>query len=49
MAGVVRAFRAPPRTALAVGISLAHIGEFSLVMLAIANQLALLSLEVRQC
>jgi hypothetical protein len=44
---VVRLFGVPLRLGLAVGLSMAHIGEFSLVLLSMANQLRLLSSQVR--
>lgn len=47
ISSVVAMFRVPIRTSFAVGISLAHIGEFAFVLLAIAKQLQLLALEVR--
>lgn len=43
---VVHLFGMPLRTSLAVGISMAHIGEFSFVLLSVANQLKLLSPQV---
>eukprot|EP00882_Tetradesmus_deserticola_P013100 GHRQ01013893.1.p1 GENE.GHRQ01013893.1~~GHRQ01013893.1.p1 ORF type:complete len:396 (+),score=103.55 GHRQ01013893.1:413-1600(+) len=43
---VVRLFGVPLRLGLAVGLSMAHIGEFSLVLLSMANQLKLLSSQV---
>jgi hypothetical protein len=43
---VVRLFGVPLRLGLAVGLSMAHIGEFSLVLLSMANQLRLLSSQV---
>jgi hypothetical protein len=43
---VVRLFGVPMRLGLAVGLSMAHIGEFSLVLLSMANQLRLLSSQV---
>jgi predicted Kef-type K+ transport protein len=45
---VVRLFGVPLRLGLAVGLSMAHIGEFSLVLLSMANQLRLLSSQVRR-
>jgi hypothetical protein len=44
--GVVRMFGVPLRLSLAVGLSMAHIGEFSFVLLSMANQLKLLSTQV---
>jgi hypothetical protein len=44
---VVRMFDVPMRLSLAVGLSMAHIGEFSFVLLSMANQLKLLSSQVR--
>lgn len=47
---VVRMFDVPMRLSLAVGLSMAHIGEFSFVLLSMANQLKLLSSQVSwQC
>lgn len=43
---VVRMFGVPLRLGLAVGLSMAHIGEFSLVLLSMANHLKLLSSQV---
>ena len=43
---VVRMFDVPMRLSLAVGLSMAHIGEFSFVLLSMANQLKLLSTQV---
>lgn len=43
---VVRMFDVPMRLSLAVGLSMAHIGEFSFVLLSMANQLKLLSSQV---
>jgi hypothetical protein len=43
---VVHLFGLPLRTSLAVGISMAHIGEFSFVLLSVANQLKLMSPQV---
>jgi Sodium/hydrogen exchanger family len=45
--GVVRLFGVPLRVAAAVGLSMAHIGEFSLVLLSMASQLKLLSSQAR--
>jgi predicted Kef-type K+ transport protein len=44
---VVRMFDVPMKLSLAVGLSMAHIGEFSFVLLSMANQLKLLSSQVR--
>jgi hypothetical protein len=44
---VVRMFDVPVKLSLAVGLSMAHIGEFSFVLLSMANQLKLLSSQVR--
>lgn len=46
VAGIVHLFGITPRISLAVGISMAHIGEFSFVLLSLANQLKLLSPQV---
>lgn len=43
---VIRLFGVPWRLGLAVALSMAHIGEFSLVLLSMANQLKLLSSQV---
>lgn len=43
---VVRMFDVPLRLSLAVGLSMAHIGEFSFVLLSMASQLKLLSAQV---
>ena len=43
---VVRAFHYNPRTALAVGLSMAQIGEFAFVLLSVASQLGLLPYQV---
>lgn len=43
---VIRLFGVPLKLGLAVGLSMAHIGEFSLVLLSMANQLKLLSSQV---
>lgn len=43
---VVRMFDVPLKLSLAVGLSMAHIGEFSFVLLSMANQLKLLSSQV---
>ena len=43
---VVRLFHYPPRTALAVGLSMAQIGEFAFVLLSVASQLGLLPYQV---
>ena len=43
---VVRAFNYNPRTALAVGLSMAQIGEFAFVLLSVASQLGLLPYQV---
>lgn len=43
---VVRAFHYSPRTALAVGLSMAQIGEFAFVLLSVASQLGLLPYQV---
>eukprot|EP00775_Hariotina_reticulata_P009774 gene9774-9931_t len=44
--GVVRMFGIPFKLSLAVGLSMAHVGEFSFVLLSMANQLQLLSSQV---
>ena len=43
---VVYAFKYPARTALAVGLSMAQIGEFAFVLLSVASQLGLLPYQV---
>ena len=43
---VVYAFKYPARTALAVGMSMAQIGEFAFVLLSVASQLGLLPYQV---
>ncbi len=43
---VVWLFRYPPQTALAVGLSMAQIGEFAFVLLSVASQLGLLAYQV---
>lgn len=43
---VVRFFSTPWHVALAVGVSMAHIGEFSFVLLSIAIQLKILPSQV---
>ena len=43
---VVYAFKYPLRTALAVGMSMAQIGEFAFVLLSVASQLGLLPYQV---
>ena len=43
---VVRMFHYTPRTALAVGLSMAQIGEFAFVLLSVASQLGLLPYQV---
>ena len=43
---VVRMFHYSPRTALAVGLSMAQIGEFAFVLLSVASQLGLLPYQV---
>lgn len=43
---VVYAFKYPVRTALAVGLSMAQIGEFAFVLLSVASQLGLLPYQV---
>jgi predicted Kef-type K+ transport protein len=43
---VVRLFGIPFKLSLAVGLSMAHVGEFSFVLLSMANQLHLLSSQV---
>lgn len=48
VAAVVRAFSVGPRTALAVGLSMAHIGEFGFVLLSSALHLDILPMQVRQ-
>jgi Kef-type K+ transport system membrane component KefB len=45
---VVHMFGTPIATSAAVGLTMAHIGEFSFVLLSMANQLKLLSPQVRQ-
>jgi hypothetical protein len=45
--GVVRMFGVPMRLSACVGLSMAHIGEFSFVLLSMAQQLKLLSTQVR--
>ena len=44
---VVHMFGTPIATSAAVGLTMAHIGEFSFVLLSMANQLKLLSPQVR--
>lgn len=39
-------FRYPPQTALAVGLSMAQIGEFAFVLLSVASQLGLMPYQV---
>lgn len=39
-------FKYPLRTALAVGLSMAQIGEFAFVLLSVASQLGLLAYQV---
>lgn len=39
-------FRFPPQTALAVGLSMAQIGEFAFVLLSVASQLGLMPYQV---
>ena len=46
ISGVVMLFRYPPRTALAVGLGMAQIGEFAFVLLSSASQLGLLPYQV---
>jgi len=43
---VVYMFKYPLRTALAVGLSMAQIGEFAFVLLSVASQLGLLPYQV---
>lgn len=43
---VVYAFKYPVRTALAVGLSMAQIGEFAFVLLSVASTLGLLPYQV---
>lgn len=43
---VVWLFKYPVRTALAVGLSMAQIGEFAFVLLSVASQLGLLPYQV---
>ena len=43
---VVYVFKYPVRTALAVGLSMAQIGEFAFVLLSVASQLGLLPYQV---
>ena len=43
---VVYMFKYPVRTALAVGLSMAQIGEFAFVLLSVASQLGLLPYQV---
>lgn len=43
---VVFLFKYPLRTALAVGLSMAQIGEFAFVLLSVASQLGLLPYQV---
>ena len=46
ISGVVYMFGFPPQTALAVGLSMAQIGEFAFVLLSIASQLGLMPYQV---
>jgi len=46
ISGVVYLFGFPPQTALAVGLSMAQIGEFAFVLLSIASQLGLMPYQV---
>ncbi|KAK9821251.1 hypothetical protein WJX74_001923 [Apatococcus lobatus] len=46
ISGVVWMFRYPPGTALAVGLSMAQIGEFAFVLLSVASQLGLMPHQV---
>ena len=46
ISGVVYMFRFPPQTALAVGLSMAQIGEFAFVLLSVASQLGLMPYQV---
>lgn len=48
VAAVVRGFSVPLRTALAVGLSMAHVGEFAFVLLSHAVQQGILPLQVRR-
>ena len=43
---VVWLFKFPARTAVAVGLSMAQIGEFAFVLLSVASQLGLLPYQV---
>ena len=43
---VVWLFKYPPRTALAVGLGMAQIGEFAFVLLSVASQQGLLPYQV---
>ena len=43
---VVWLFKFPVRTALAVGLSMAQIGEFAFVLLSVASQLGMLPYQV---
>jgi len=47
VAGVVRLFGVPARTSWAAGLTMAHTGEFSFVLLSMAHQLELLPETVR--
>jgi hypothetical protein len=47
VAGTVRYFGFPWRTSLAVGLTMAHIGEFSFVLLSTSAQLDILPPQVR--
>lgn len=46
VAAVVRAYGTPWRTAAAVGISMAHVGEFALVLLSMGWHLGILPAQV---
>ena len=46
ISGVVYMFRFPPQTALAVGLSMAQIGEFAFVLLSVASQLGLMPYQI---
>jgi Kef-type K+ transport system membrane component KefB len=48
VAGVVRLLGVPARTAWALGLTMAHTGEFSFVLLSMAHQLSLLPETVRK-
>ena len=46
ISGVVWIFKFPLRTALAVGLNMAQIGEFAFVLLSVAGNLGLLQYQV---